>query len=574
MNDLAAYANFHDFRAKFRPETPYGRELHEKQCLYFDIAELEKIYDQTEVLLTLLKELQDEPSRLSLISHHLKQLPRFSEHGQSSFDEIDLFQIKKFLHNYRSLMEQLPEDTRSTFGFEYGSQALGEQLNLGQQSAETFYIADEYSPELKKIRAEISLTDAEIRESEDRRVVEIQEKFGFSFEGRAFLLVPKESLVDIALASEQMVIEPYDDKLFSVRPLACINILALVDKRHKLAQQERIVEASVLESLSIQVHAEMPKLISYRNTVLAFDLAWVRARMALQHGLTRPKLHTKNSIHIQKGIYLPCQSTCAEYGISYTPLDAIFDSATVIFGSNMGGKTVVLQTTAFLQLAAQSGFFVPAEKFMTRIFHNFYYIGERHGSPSQHGHTGLSGFAIEMQQLTEAWQSINADENGTLLLMDEFARTTSSSEAEALLAAVLEAISKKSNTLALCSTHFHRLPRIPDLKFLRMSGLKQSIELRAEKMKVEVPVYSMVAGPDGFARDGCRGGLAYPSRAKDTENLEKTGPNAISEIARHMTYSLVPDNGNQCSDAIAVARMLGVDGGLVDRAEEFWTSAM
>ncbi|MCL1908319.1 MAG: hypothetical protein FWG12_03005 [Holophagaceae bacterium] len=545
MNNFAAYADFESFWAKFSPKTPYGREVHEKQDLFFDAAELKKIYDQTDALLALRKELCGDPSRLSLISHHLKQLPRISEHGQSCLDEIDLFQVKKFLHNYHGLMDQLPEDVRRRFGFQYCSHALEEQLNLGQQSAETFYIADEYSSELSIIRAEILQADAGIKKLEEDRRAEIRDKFGFSFEDRAFLLVPKESVKDLASASKLMAIDPYDDLAFSVRPLECVGALTLAEKRQELAQQERISEEAVLESLSKLVRAELPNLTAYRQAALAFDLAWARADMAMEHSLIRPKIHKKNHICVQNGIYIPCQSLCSKHGLPYTPLDATFQAGSaVIYGSNMGGKTVVLQTLAFLQLAAQSGLFVPASRFETRIFNNFHYIGERRGDSDRQTQSGLSGFAIEMQQLMEAWRSIDADQDGTLLLMDEFARTTSSTEAEALLTAVLETIAKKTNTIALCSTHFHRLPRLPEVRFLRMSGLSQCLELRAENLEIKA--------------------TSLGNEAKNS---------AINEIAKHMTYSLVPDNGNQCSDAIAVARMLGVDEKLVDRANFFFQVA-
>jgi DNA mismatch repair ATPase MutS len=251
--------------------------------------------------------------------------------------------------------------------------------------------------------------------------------------------------------------------------------------------------------------------------------------MARESGLTRPHLHTKNSISVTKGRFAPCESICTEHGVTYTPLDAVFESgATVIFGSNMGGKTVVLQTIALLQLAAQAGLFVPAAGFETRIFRTFHYIGERRGSNI---HQGLSGFGVEMRQFMNAWRSLYADTEGTLLLMDEFASTTSSSEAEAILAAILEAISQKANTCALCSTHFHRLPRIPNVRFLRMAGLERS----------HVPNVS--TEPDA-----------------DT----------IGQIAQYMTYSLIADDGKQSSDAIAIAQMLGLDSDLVQRAELFY----
>jgi len=538
MEDVFAYTKFLDFWCKATPETPYGKDAHKEPHLYFEAGQLEKIYDATEALISLLKEMQGDPARHSLISHHLKQLPRMplgphQSQKEDAFDEIELFQIKKFLHNYRALIAQLPPNVQRAFGFEFHSQALEERLNVGQLNPESFYVADAYSPELHKIRREILEADEAVQRLEAERAAEVLERFGLDFFGQPFLLAPKSKfgakLGDLASASQILAIEPYDDALFYVRPLKCAASLAIAELRLELAQRERACETAVLESLSQEVCTEMPNLRKYTDAVLGFDLAWARARMAVELNLTRPILHAKNSIRIDQGRFPPCESTCAEHGLKYFPLDAHFESsATVIFGSNMGGKTIVLQTAAFLQLIAQAGLFVPAGLFETRIFRSFHYIGELHSSNANHEHRGLSGFGMEMQQLIVAWRSVATDDIGTMLLMDEFARTTSSKESEALLAAVLEAISKRANTIAICSTHFHRVPRIPDVSFLRMAGFNK----------------------------------------KNTPT--NPSPDPIGGIAECMDYRLISDDGKQSSDAIAITQILGLDEELVKRAQMFF----
>jgi DNA mismatch repair ATPase MutS len=538
LDGLIAYTGFRDFWAESTPDTPFGQDAHDKMVFFYDAAQLEAIYDQTDALLSLQVRLKEDQVRLALISRHLKDLPRLPlAHGDGSaaLDEAGLFSVKKFLRNYRGLMEQLPADVRQSFGFEYRSQALEGLLNRGGQSADGFYVADEYSAGLAKVRAEILNVDTDIQSLEAERVNKIKEMYGFDFARRPFLLVPKERLTDkrggdIAALLD---VEPYDDRLYSVRPIKCAAALKLAETRQSLAQEERSQEEKVLESLSADVSAEMPCLLGYRDAALAFDLAWARARMADRLGLARPRLRTDASISIANGRFCPCEAECAKSGVPYTPLDAVFDRpATVIFGSNMGGKTIVLKTAALLQLAAQAGLFVPAECFETHIFQAFHYIGEKAVGPQGAAHGGLSGFAVEMRQLMDAWADICSDGINVLLLLDEFARTTSSGEGEAILSALLEAISNKSNTKALCSTHFHGLPEIPNVGYLRMAGLEPA---------------------DAHAEAG----------GKDINE-------AIAAIARRMDYRLTPHDGRQGSDAIAIARMLGLDEGLVRRAEEYY----
>ena len=63
--------------------------------------------------------------------------------------------------------------------------------------------------------------------------------------------------------------------------------------------------------------------------------------LARKAGLVRPMLGSA-AVVIQGGRHLPCEALCPELGTPYTPLEATFaPGATVLFGSNMGGKTVV-----------------------------------------------------------------------------------------------------------------------------------------------------------------------------------------------------------------------------------------
>ena len=101
--------------------------------------------------------------------------------------------------------------------------------------------------------------------------------------------------------------------------------------------------------------------------------------------------------------------------MTYTPLDAVLDAnVTVIFGSNMGGKTVALKSFAFLQACAQTGLFVPAVRFETRLFKHFHYLGE---GAAKEETQGLSGFGFEIRQFVEASKLIRPGKRlGTILV--------------------------------------------------------------------------------------------------------------------------------------------------------------
>jgi hypothetical protein len=524
--EVLAYAEFQGFWDRFAPETPFGRDAKDRKEVHRSAEVLEALWDRTEQALALLAELEAEPVRLDRITHHLKRLPRFPLEPRTAYSEVELFQFKKFLHNYRSLSDLLGP-AAGVFGFTFTSAAFAGLLDTGRQSAESFYVADAYSAGLAEVRAELRRTLAALAAERQGRLQAIQERWGLQFGFRDFLLVPRTLLGDPAQAAALLLVEPYDETHFVVRPLATAAELLLGDQRELLLARERSLEEDVLATLSHAARQELPAFLAYLETVRAFDLAFARARLARAWGLTRPRL-APGPVRIVQGRFLPCQEACHALGTRYVPLDATFDtSVTAIFGSNMGGKTVVLKTLAFLQLCAQTGLFVPAEAFTTRVFLHFHYVGE---GASQDGGRGLSGFGREIRQFNAAWADVHSP---TLALFDEFARTTQSQEAEALLSAAMEAMGDRPELVALFSTHFRGVRRFAGVRYLRMRGLDR-------------------AGLD-LRQDG----------ASEEDRLRR--------INEHMAFALAPDDGARTlSDALAVAELLGLDPDLASQAHRYF----
>lgn len=530
MRDFLAYAEFEGFWARFHPETPSGRDAKERLEVLTDRVALEALYDRTEVALALLDRLEDDRVRRSQVQHHLKRIPRFPLEPRTLYGEIELFAIKKFLYNVQCLVDLVDAPTREAFGLGFASQALLGMLDEGRQSAESFYIADAYDLRLGEVRGALR-TDGEALEAlRAARETAIRERFGLDFASRSFVLVGRAALGDPLAAGELLLVEPYDDRSVAVRPRPCAEELVLRERREQLLARERALEEEILERLSHHVRAELPRLGAYLEAVTAFDLAYARARLAREVGLVRPVLGG-GPVSIQAGRFLPCEATCRDFGTEYTPLEATFDQrATVIFGSNMGGKTIVLKTLAFLQLCAQTGLFVPAAAFRTRVFRHLHYVGE--GRAREAGR-GLSGFGFEIVQFLEAWRTLDED---ALLLFDEFARTTHSLEAEALLSGVLGALAARERCVALCATHFRGVARLEGVAYRRMKGL------------------------DHGALDltGTAGDLAA----------------RISAINRLMDHRLEPDDGvPRESDALAVALLLGLDPAIGQAARDFYRHA-
>ena len=565
--------------ARFSPLTPYGKDAKERREVLSDREALELIYDRVEDLSALLA--GAPPVLADRVAWHLKRLPRlpFSRREleaasaggpaelELELELIELFQVKKFLANYRGLVQLLDPGLRGRFRLGFESQALAASLDRGGSDPETFFVADCYHPGLPALRAAIADKDAAIRRARAAAKARARLERGLDFGERDFLLVPKEEAAALleSGAAPSFSVEAYDGRSCAVRIQDDPSTLGLEEERAALGARERELESEVVAALSREVSAEAARLLDYADAICDFDLARARAVLASELDAVRPRLGSA-ALVLEGGRFTPCEEACAKLGLAYTPLDARIEEGTaVLFGSNMGGKTVALQSLLFFQAMAQAGLFVPAARFETRVYARLDYVGELrsatkagaagprasaragsmtidvstdagYGAEDADSQGGLSGFGFEIRSFAEAWEA--AGERGSFVVLDEFARTTSSAEAEAILSAAVEAMVGSSGSRWLLATHFRGIARVPGARYLDMRGLDREAAGRA-----------MLSGEPVSER--------------------------IRRINRMMRYEIVEaDEGSGSSDAIAIASLLGLDPRMAERAAGLYAARL
>jgi len=533
VKDAWNFAGLDDFWPRYEPLSPWARDERDERKVFTDQAAIEQRYDDLEAAAAFLDRAKADPVALDRVAYHLKRMPRLPLAPKDEYELLELFQIKKFLANYRSLLAALDDEARSRFGLRPAAADLAAELDRGGSDAETFYLADSYSPALKDCRAGLALLDERLSYANEAAAAEIKSLLGINFDGRDFLIVARAALEPEAVHRARCLAEPYDDERLLVRPAPRAELIALSEAREGLLERERYAEAAVIRMLSALAAAAMPELKAAVEAVTRWDLARAGALLAAATGATRPILGA-GALELHAGRFIPCQDECAALGLGYTPLDARFEgNAIVLFGSNMGGKTVALKTLLFMQLLAQAGLFVPAARFSTRVYPDIQYIGELSGERL----AGLSGFGFEVWRFQEAL----AKGSGALIAFDEPARTTGSHEAEALLSALVEAYGKGKGdgaSRALFATHFRGVARVPGAEYWRMRGLDRIAACQA--LDADAPLAERLSG-----------------------------------INRHMRYELKADaaEGPPESDALAIASMLGLDCAIVERAEFYFKNA-
>lgn len=526
LADAWSFSRAEDFWDLYRPYTPYGKDERDKRRVHSDRAEIEGLLNRTEAAAAWLDSTGEDPAARDRAGYYLKRMPRLPTSSKTEYELAEIFQVKKFLADYEGLRAALDEETRTVFNLGPAAADLAAELGKGGSDPETFFVSDAYDPALAEVRAAIARTDADLEAARSAAETRLAARHGVRLSGRDFALVPRAQAEALLADRDLAVVEPYDDRLYLVRPAADSLILGLRDRRDELAARERKLEDGVLRRLSALVAAALPEIRAAAERSRDFDLALARARLTRDLGLVRPDLSSEGDWELAVGRFLPCEAECRELGLTYTPLTARFGRpVTTIFGSNMGGKTVALKTVLFFQILSQAGFHVPAASFHTRVYARLSYVGELAGERL----AGLSGFGFEIHRFIRAWEGMG--EGGCLAVFDEFARTTSSREAEALLSAAQAELSAKPGVKSFFATHFRGLSRSPGVDYLRMKGL---------------------------------------DRKAASECLETDAPRAerLTRINRHMRYELEPDaEGPGPADALTVAALLGLPGEIVKKAE-------
>jgi len=521
--ELFQFTRFGEFYEKFRPLTVFGKRFKNRHVVFDRADELQVIYN---LIAKTADFIAEYPEKANQIEFFLKRISPLSTLEKETFDTTDLFLLKRFLTNFKSISLLLSPELRKLLSADFQLDELLLLLSKGEDEMDIFYISGNYNPKLKSVRSQIELVDKEIQAIRNVTFSGLQDKYGLNFTNLDFLVVPEVQA--LRFEPNQIYKEPFDNISVLVKPVLPELFFKKSEKRENLIITESELEHEVLLFLSAEVKKQITEIEQAIDAVQNMDVNLAKARMVQTMELTSPILtEDPCNIEVKDGHFLPLEKQCAEKGLRYQPLDVVFDNQTIVIkGSNMGGKTVLLQTIGFLQLISQMGFWVPAKRFRSRVFQHIQFIGIEHNSKEIEG---LSSFGKEVFQLSHV---LNTLDEQVLILIDEFARTTNSIEAEALTAALLETFSEKKTVNAFLSTHFTHLPITGQASVYRMKGLNYE---------------------------------AFEEEYSRNENLDIT--DRIRLLNQHNDYSIVKDTADLPSyDALKIAESLGLNNELIIRA--------
>lgn len=452
--------------------------------------------------------------------------------GTSVLSVVEIFELKSLLlqmEKIKKLAEKLgfpkgfvPEDTET----------LLDVLDPGGDRLNTFYIYDSFSEKLGNLRREKKEKDREIRKQQKVGKELVKQKYGLSLTPKFEMVVSKSDQNSIKMIDEISEMtrtdEDYMSVTFSLTPTEEVEkLMKECDGLMSMIEDE---ELNVREMLSKEISKYEAVLLENCHRIGELDITLSKALYAEKHNCVMPEITTEHILEFEDGRNLQLEEALrARKGGEYCPVSmALTDGVTCITGANMGGKTISLKLAGMVAILAQYGFFVPCKKARVGLSNYMQIlIGD-----SQSIERGLSSFGSEMEELKEI---LDNSKDRSLLLIDEIASGTNPAEGLALTRSLVDHL-KTRPYITLMTTHFETVKGDKDVKNLQVMGL---------------------AGADFDKLDK---ELRYAKR------IER-----INIISRYMDYRLtvVDDAAEIPKDALNIAKMLGIDKGIIERAKDY-----
>ena len=274
-----------------------------------------------------------------------------------------------------------------------------------------------------------------------------------------------------------------------IEPLSVVE-LGNTWRELQVAEEQEI--RRILADLSARVAARGAEIEGTVDALADLDLAFAKARYADELDAVEPIIATDNVCSAARSA-AECRLRLlrARHPLldpaTVVPIDVILDGGThvlVITGPNTGGKTVTLKTVGLLALMAQSGLHIPADENSTLpVFAAVYAdIGDE-----QSIEQSLSTFSAH---LTNILSFIHRADEHSLVLLDELGAGTDPAEGSALARALLETF-RQRGAITLVATHY---PELKAYAQLTPGVCNACVEFDPETLR---PTYRLTIGIPG-----------------------------------------------------------------------------
>ncbi|MDX9812420.1 MAG: DNA mismatch repair protein MutS [Bacteroidales bacterium] len=227
-------------------------------------------------------------------------------------------------------------------------------------------------------------------------------------------------------------------------------------ERRILGAEEKILdlEARLFNDLVLAVSEFITPVQLNSSLVARIDCLRSFAVISAENSYVRPLLDDTRSLEITEGRH-PVIEKQLPPGESYVPNDLVLDDddqqIIILTGPNMSGKSALLRQTALIVLMAQTGCFVPAASARIGMVDKIF---TRVGA-SDNISLGESTFMVEMNETASILNNLS---ERSLILLDEIGRGTSTYDGISIAWAMVEYLHESAlRPKTLFATHYHEL---------------------------------------------------------------------------------------------------------------------
>ena len=514
--------------------TPFGTKLIKEQKPFFPgqeeelRAELERVQRMADIAAANEREISVLQETFMMMKDNSFTIERSA---RAALSVVEIFEVKSLLlliEKVRKTADKvlLPEE------FVPGDVTdLLDVLDPGKDRLNTFYIYDSFSEKLAQLRREKKELERETRKEKKKRANELRASTGLNLTPKFDITVSKSDAERVKMIEEISELvrseEDYMSVTFVLAPSEADN--QIQQKMDEVVADIEEEETKVREELSAEIHKWEDVLLEGCDRIGKLDITLAKALFAIRRNCVMPEIADEHVVEFTDGRHLQVEEIIRKKGGEYCPVSiSLAQGVTCITGANMGGKTVSLKLVGMIAIMAQYGYFVPAASarvglsgFMQIL------IGD-----SQSIERGLSSFGSEMEELKEMMDN---SRDRSLLLIDEIASGTNPVEGLALTKSITDYL-KQQPFISLITTHFEAVTDDEDVVNMQVTGLANADFDRLDKE------------------------LRYANRRE-----------RINIIQKYMDYRLtrVDDNRAVPKDALNIAKMLGIDANIIEKAKQY-----
>ena len=241
-----------------------------------------------------------------------------------------------------------------------------------------------------------------------------------------------------------------------------------------LGAEEKIIalETRLYNDLVLSLIEYISPVQLNSSVIARLDCLQSFAVVSAENNYVRPSLDETRRLEILEGRH-PVIEKQLPPGESYVPNDLFLDTEDqqiiILTGPNMSGKSALLRQTALIVLMAQTGCFVPAKEAKIGMVDKIF---TRVGA-SDNISLGESTFMVEMNETASILNNLS---DRSLILLDEIGRGTSTYDGISIAWAMVEYLHEsRMRAKILFATHYHELNEM-ESSFSRVKNFNVSIK--------------------------------------------------------------------------------------------------